>query len=500
MKQAIILLIHKDIKQVEKLVNYFQSKCDIFIHVDRKSGITDTDLNNLKTMPGVIDVYRKYNIHWGGFSILKTEMFMLKRAIEYSDFNYVHLLSGQDYPIKPLSFFLNKFDNEYEDYIACSHMPNPNADENTFRRFQFYFFLDWFKPKTEEEIEYMWELTRKQEKCGIRRQIFRPFLHLYFGSCWFSLTRKSIMALLNYTNRNPTFYRKMRFTFAPEEIYINTVLVNIDYPQKNLSNSNFRYIEWPKAGANHPKILKEENFEGLAKTDAFFARKVDREASSALLELVDKYLIPEETPKFHNNGIREQRGLWNYPFDYGLSSAIIKWCYLLDIKTAIDLGCGPGFYVSVLQKAGIVTHGYDGNPYVIEQSQCIISQENFVCKQIHIHEPITIDYPAELALFLNVGEYIPKEFENVVFDNLYKITRKYLIVSWQDNIGLDVEEECHVVNPIPNDVLKMKLCERGFIIDVVLSQNFRDASSLNINRNYVCVFKKTALASKEIFA
>ena len=119
MKQAIILLIHKDVKQAERLINYFQGKCDIFIHIDRKSGITESDINNLKTMHGVIDVYRKYNIHWGGFSILKTELFMLKRAIEYSDFNYIHLLSGQDYPIKPLSMFLDKFDNNLNSATKC---------------------------------------------------------------------------------------------------------------------------------------------------------------------------------------------------------------------------------------------------------------------------------------------------------------------------------------------------------------------------------------------
>lgn len=490
MKQAIILLIHKDVKQAERLINYFQGKCDIFIHVDRKSGITESDINNLKTMQGVIDVYRTYNIHWGGFSILKAELFMLKRAIEYSDFYYIHLLSGQDYPIKPLSLFLDKFDNNNDDYISCSHMPTPNIDENTFRRFQFYFFMDWLKPKTEEEIENMWELTRKQEKLGVRRQIFKPFLHLYVGSCWFSLTRKSIIALLDYTKRKPNFYRKMRFTFAPDEIYINTVLINIDYPKKNLCNCNCRYIKWPKAGANHPIILKEENFEELAQTNAFFARKVDMEASSALLGLVDKYLISEEIPKLHTNGIREQRGLCNYPFDSGLSSAIIKLCHLLNIKTAIDLGCGPGFYVSAMQKSGIVTHGYDGNPYIIEQSQCIISQENSLCKQINIHEPIIIDYPAELALFLNVGEYIPKEFENVVLDNLCKITRKYLIVSWQGKIGLNADEERLIVNPVSDDALNMKLIERGFINDAVLTQNFRDASYLNVNRNYVSVFKR----------
>ena len=96
----------------------------------------------------------------------------------------------------------------------------------------------------------------------------------------------------------------------------------------------------------------------------------------------------------------------------------------------------------------------------------------------------------ELTLFLNVGEYIPREFENVVLDNLCKITKKYLILSWQGNIGLNIDEESYIVNPISDDALKMKLNKRGFIKDVVLTQNFRDASSLNVNRNFVCVFER----------
>ena len=78
----------------------------------------------------------------------------------------------------------------------------------------------------------------------------------------------------------------------------------------------------------------------------------------------------------------------------------------------------------------------------------------------------------------------------MVLDNLCKITRKYLIVSWQDNIKLNVDEENHIVNPIPNDALMQKLIERGFKNDVVLTQNLRDSSSLNVNRNCICVFKK----------
>ena len=57
-------------------------------------------------------------------------------------------------------------------------------------------------------------------------------------------------------------------------------------------------------------------------------------------------------------------------------------------------------------------------------------------------------------------------------------------------VKLNVDEENHIVNPIPNDALMQKLIERGFKNDVVLTQNLRDSSSLNVNRNCICVFKK----------
>lgn len=47
----------------------------------------------------------------GGYSILKTEIKMLNIAINNSNADYYHIISGQDYPIKPYESFLQFFDN-----------------------------------------------------------------------------------------------------------------------------------------------------------------------------------------------------------------------------------------------------------------------------------------------------------------------------------------------------------------------------------------------------
>ena len=60
MKQAILLMLHKDIEQAKDLILYFQGKCDIFIHIDKSCKINEKELETIKSLPGVINVYQKY--------------------------------------------------------------------------------------------------------------------------------------------------------------------------------------------------------------------------------------------------------------------------------------------------------------------------------------------------------------------------------------------------------------------------------------------------------
>ncbi|MCR5271334.1 MAG: beta-1,6-N-acetylglucosaminyltransferase [Prevotella sp.] len=488
MKQAILIMLHKDLDQAKRLINYFNGKCDLFIHVDKSSPFSPQDLHELKEMPGVVNVYNKYKIHWGGFSILKTEMFLLHEAMKLSDFHYVHLISGADYPLKPLSYFLDFFESNEMEYYTCTHMPSPHTDGNSMIRFLYYFFLDWLKPKTEKEIERMWELARLQEKMGIRRQIFKEFPHLYCGHAWFSLPRKSIIALLNYTKNNPSFYRRMKFGFVSEEIYINTVLMNLAYEGKNPAGTDLRYILWPKAGANHPVTLTEKVISDLSSSQDFFARKVEKTESSELLKIIDKYLIPDEKPCILESGIRKQNCLFGYSFDKGLANGISEISKMFKIHNAIDLGCGPGFYVKELRNSGVFINGYDGNPYIEEQSSIVLSSSNCPCSVISLHEPISSDCTFELVLLLNVGEYIPQKYEEIVLDNVCKLSNKYVIISWQ---SLSVKEENpieKVVNPMANDILEEKLARRGFVKDIAATEILRGKSYFLQHKENVLFF------------
>lgn len=66
---------------------------------------------------------QKYKTNWGGFNILKTELYLIKEALR-DDCNYIHLISGQDYPIKSLAEFKYFFEKENTaEYIEYKSLP-----------------------------------------------------------------------------------------------------------------------------------------------------------------------------------------------------------------------------------------------------------------------------------------------------------------------------------------------------------------------------------------
>lgn len=503
MTQAILLMLHLEInEQVIKLINYFQGQCDIIIHIDKDCVLTKDEISAIRKMPGVIDVSQKYHVNWAGFNILKTEIYMLRKALELSDFKYVHMLSGNDYPIKPLSYFLHYFNNTDREYIACNHMPNPRIDDNTFARFQKYFFPDFFVVKNDGDVAKLWNIANKLAKYGIKRKIPDQFPHLYDGSQWFSLSRKCIEGLLQYTSKHPSFYRHMRFCYAPEEIYINTYVMNF-IPKEKIGCNNLRYIYWPFLNAQHPKTLTENDFLDFAFTDAMFVRKIDMNTDAKLVEKIDLLLLKEEEPSFMNEGQRVLLTVWSNTADGGLLGAIVHLCKLLKIRSVIDLGCGTGYYVFKMRREKILARGYDGNPNTQWISNSICNSK-FPCDTINLHSPIDAVEITDMTLLINVGEYIPSEYQSIVLDNVCKLSKKYVIISWIDQKQLDeMQKECcsihpifeedlkHIVNPVEEEALVRDLERRGYYKDLLMTDFLRNNVYNPIHSNIICCKKMT---------
>lgn len=434
MNQAVIILAHNDVGQLIHLAKYFSKNCDLYIHIDKKAIITDEELMNLKSLPQVKCVYQRYSVHWGGFSILRTQMFMLKEAYQRSNARTFHVISGHDYPIKPLSYFLNYFErNKDKDFIGFSRVRPVGTDLESYYRFQYFFPYDYVNSR--EELFHKTSIwIRTQRKLHINRGLPSQFDKLYCGSQWFSLTRQTLRTVIMYTKEHSAFYRRLKFTFAPEETYFLTVILNL-CGFKNVVNKNLRFIRWHQENGNSPANLSLEHFHLIAEADDFFARKIVEPFSKKLIPLIDKYLLNDDGAMIRTDGIWECHSFNAYTYDPGLTEALYYYCSLKPCFEVLDAGCGCGYYVAALRRLGIFATGIDANPNVEILSSYLLPEGDKPCQCLRI-EDAESDDKYNLVLCINVLQYITNMDRYLkVVQNIIDLARNTIVIAYNETLS-----------------------------------------------------------------
>ena len=430
LQHAIIILAHRDFEQLIHLIEYFKHDCSVFIHIDKKAFISNEQLNTIQTLPQVKAICRKYSVHWGGFSMLKTELYMLRLAMENSDAHYYHLISGQDYPIKPLSQFLDFFDqNNGREYIRLANIPNPRWDNYTYIRFKYFYPHDYInnhnRDKAHSKIN---KIINFEKKVGIKRRIPDHFDMLYGSTQWFSITNKAVETLLDYTKKHKSFYRRTRWTFAPEEYYVATVVGNL-MPKKSLCNTDLRFIRWQKENGNFPAHLGVEHFHCLAQHNPFFfARKLYSDIGKGLIGLIDKYLLQDSDCAISRSGGWKYDGFIKYQSEKGVVEGISQLCHMLDIKSVLDVGCGAGFDVAALRRRGIPATGFDVNPYTTELSALLFPKGDEPCYIADLTQSVEIEEPFDLVYCIDMLNQLPAHLQRKAIENIAQLSRRYILI------------------------------------------------------------------------
>ena len=280
--------------------------------------------------------------------------------------------------------------------------------------------------------------------------------------------------------------RRFRYTFAPDELYIQTVARHVDFPGKQFGGGNLRFIHWLKSGANHPACLDEAFFHEISSSGAFFARKYEQPECAKLQEWTDKYLVCPEKRVCTKTGAWLTRTFTGHFFDSGLSKGIAKLCKVCKVKNVIDLGCGPGWYVTALRKEKVAAVGYDGNPNTGEFSRLLAEQKDFPCGQADLVEELIAEEPFDVTLCLSVGEYIPSQYEEQVWKNLSVVTKRFLVISWASP---DIYEE-GVVNAHATKEIIKTANSFNFKIDELATVMLREYCWTERHKKNIIVFTK----------
>jgi len=177
-------------------------------------------------------------------------------------------------------------------------------------------------------------------------------------------------------------------------------------------------------------------------------------------------------------------GIWNSKDadHHQVSPMLVKWIrrYLMenDCKTFCDFGCGNGYYVDQLNSYGIHGIGIEGN------KDGLVWDKNIIIADLTTR----LVFEHDCSISLEVGEHLPKEFEEVFMDNICNSAKKILILSWaeigQPGIG---HVNCKSQESVIRDVES-----RGFKLDKEATKEARQNIDDNTDwfRRTLLIFKK----------
>lgn len=271
MKFAYLIIAHTEPELLKTLLRCLDDeRNDIFLHIDAKSPLRYEDFENILRHSRLTTLPRA-DIRWGGFTLIDLEMRLLQAAVSQGHYDYHHLLSGQDMPIKSQDeihrFFEARNGTEFVS-IEADKTKNPRVQW----RYRYYHWLKDHYNKRKGVIGHAEDALIALQKPFVRRD---KNCEYGGGHQWFSITgdfAEYAVAHRDWINK------RFRYTYCCDEIFLQTLLLQSPFREKlNRAPELYgslqcaRLIDWDRGG---PYTFTIEDWEMLMASPAMFARKV----------------------------------------------------------------------------------------------------------------------------------------------------------------------------------------------------------------------------------
>ena len=286
-KHAYLLMVHEDTLVLKRLIQLIDSNLnDIYIHIDKNAKkVNPSGLEKLVKCSKIYFV-KRHRVYWGPNSITQAEIELFRAAVKQK-YQYYHLLSGADLPIKTQKEIHDFFEeNKGKEFI---HFGTEQYQKDIQERYnQYHFFTKQLGRKRDKKLWVQLETYSLaiQRRLHVNRDKKNNF-SFYGGSNWCSVTYEFAKYLIND-------YKKLKhsymFTQISDESIYQTVLMKSafekDVYRGDFSNnclSNVREIDWNRG---NPYVFHTEDFELLMNSPCMFARKFDENVDQKIIEQI----------------------------------------------------------------------------------------------------------------------------------------------------------------------------------------------------------------------
>jgi hypothetical protein len=277
MRIAYIISAYKNPEQLIRLIRRLNTDTSSFlVHVDKRAdkGVYCQIVSGISDLLNVY-LLKRHKCYWGDFGHVRATIKGIDELFNGNiPFDYVILLTGQDYPLKS-NVQIEEFFKEHEGKSFIEYFPLPSAywENGGLERIKYWHF----------------HVLNRYFKLRVNRTFpkgFRP----YGGSSYWCLPRVCIEYMHKFIQQNPGFVDFFKRVEAPDEIFFQTIILNSPFRDTTV-NDNLRYIDWKEPNGASPSILCKYDFTRIAKSHKLFARKFDPSVDADILDMIDRQLL-----------------------------------------------------------------------------------------------------------------------------------------------------------------------------------------------------------------
>lgn len=288
-KQAILIIAHNNFWTLEQILKTLDSKYfDFYVHIDKKSKLNLTTNLQAVCKQSHVEIYQEIDVRWADYSQVECELFLLKKAL-VNKYNYYHLISGNDFPIKSPQKIFEFFDqNSGKEFI---HFEGKELRRDKIDWIKYYHFLGRIS-RNSKIIKIIDKISIVFQKLvGINR--LRNVKYKFVtGANWFSITNEFAEYVIN---NEMLLRRNLQYTRSADEFFLQTLIYNskfinnlYDLSFSNNYDSCMRFVDWKRG---NPYTFKIEDYEALASSNCMFARKFDEQKDKEIIEKIKKELL-----------------------------------------------------------------------------------------------------------------------------------------------------------------------------------------------------------------
>ncbi len=292
-KKIYLILAHKNLSQVESLVQLLDdSKSIFFIHFDKKTK------NNKLFIPNCHFIKNNVACQWGTFSLVQATINSFKEIelfmkIHFNKSKYhVIMLSGEDLPLQKneeIHRYLEQ--NNSTSFINHWKLPHEKWWGGGLFRFESVFLFNFLKHRKSHYyfnklirifgFSYLIPINQINKKY--------PNLVLFGSSQWMILSGQLIENILVNCEKNSFLIKGFKNSFAPDETFFATLIFNFCDEIDSIKNVATTFVCFSGHDSS-PKYLEIAEIVTARAENYLFARKFDNYKNKLSIEHIIKYL------------------------------------------------------------------------------------------------------------------------------------------------------------------------------------------------------------------